>query len=124
MNIILLILGTFLIIFSIVKIIISLNSREIEEENEIKEELFDNEEEIEENTIEESIIYENITTEEKLDFEEEYINVIDTSINKPNMTDKIINMYEEGLTVNQIAKRLKKGIREIEIILKINKIKE
>lgn len=124
MNIILLVLGAFLIIFSIVKIIISLNSREAEDKTEIKEETFNNDKEVEENLIEENIIYENITREEKPDFEEEYINIIDTSVNKPNMTDEIINMYEDGLTVNQIAKRLKKGIREIEIILKINKIKE
>lgn len=134
MNIILLILGAFLIIFSIVKIILSLNNREAEDRDEIKEEELEkniiHEEELEdelEQSLEESFLEENFIEEkdyieEKPDFEEKYIDVIDTSDNKSNMTEKIISMHKEGLTVNQIAKRLKKGVREIEIILKINKI--
>lgn len=75
---------------------------------------------------EEEILFRKLkeTEKKKQDFEEEYIDIIDNKSNKPNMTDEIIDMYKEGLTVNEIAKRLKKGIREIEIILKINKIKE
>lgn len=154
MNIILLILGAFLIIFSIVKITIGLNNKEIETISETKEEkqvepniklnveptnieeekLDYNEERSETNIIGETIdttianeeenLFKDLEDAENLNFEEEYIDVITTENNRPNMTNEIINMYEKGLTVKEIAKRLKKGIREIEIILKINKIIE
>ena len=158
MNIILLILGAFLIIFSIIKIIISLNNKEVEpisetsekknirDDNQAREikvkDIYDDKEKVGKNLIKEEPVEEfkigkniDFTTDDKeedlfkdlkdpdnLDVKEEYIDVIETKNKRPNMTYEIINMYEEGLPVNEIAKRLKKGIREIEIILKINKI--
>lgn len=41
---------------------------------------------------------------------------------RDDITDKIIKMHKEGYKVNEIAKKLEKGIREIEIILKVNNI--
>ncbi len=39
-----------------------------------------------------------------------------------SITEKIIQMKQNGMTNNEIAKSLDKGVREVEIILKINKI--
>lgn len=44
------------------------------------------------------------------------------NLDEESLTDKIIKMKKEGLGINEIAKKLDKGVREIEIILKINKI--
>lgn len=41
-----------------------------------------------------------------------------------NTTDEIIKMHGEGLSSNEIAKKLGKGVREIDIILKVNNIEE
>ncbi len=55
---------------------------------------------------------------------EESPEIIDLKEKPTNITDEIIHLHKEGLSVSQIAARLEKGIREIEIILKVNKLKD
>lgn len=100
---------------------------------------------VEENLFEQEVIRENIIVEDIIATEnEEYTEDREDTVNltheaecKPiiesqkklsitdadgNITDKIIRMKQEGMSDNEIAKSLNKGVREIEIILKINKI--
>lgn len=144
MNIVLLILGVFLIIISI--ILITLNpsstyesSLKVESEkefdvpdmplkkfvqNEYKDDfVVDFQEDYFEKEITELKNVKDISVEDLDEFEEEYKPSRPVAQNnEENVTDEIIKMYKEGFKSNEIAKELNKGIREIEIILKINNI--
>ena len=140
MNMTLLILGVLLILFSIILIIINTtDSSDKNFDTSIKEKTYEKvSEDIEsissDDSVKEEIIKVEDIEDEKIDLEDEilYKNFTEVktdtanSINETeNITDQIINMYTtEGLEVNEIAKKLKKGIREIEIILKVNEIKD
>lgn len=147
MNIILLILGVFLILISIILITINSSNSNTNEKTSVYEanQPFKAEEEQGFKTIDKeikkderdnldisevSIDVENEETEndilfEKLVKETSLKEDIKTKNNEENnITDQILKMHEEGLKTNEIAKRLKKGVREIEIILKVNKVKD
>lgn len=72
--------------------------------------------------LENTIIIEDIqsSVKQQESEKEKKLSIINEDVE--NMTDRIIKMNQEGLTVNEIAKRLDKGVREIEITLKVNKI--
>lgn len=144
MNIVLLILGVFLIILSIILITINPSNTyedrsKIESEKEFNipempvresvEDKYDDDFVIDfqEDHFEKEILelknVKDILIEDLEEFEEEYkFERSNIQNNEENITDEIIKMHKEGLKSNEIAKKLDKGIREIEIILKVNNI--
>ena len=142
MNITLLIFGVFLILVS--TILIAINSSNLKDENLNYQNKQQDADILNAKFKEESITQQNKSVYQ----EQEQVNPIKYVTNaedeilfrdvkkeepkessdfnkKPtNITDEIIYLHKEGLSVGQIASRLEKGIREIEIILKVNKLKD
>lgn len=142
MNMTLLILGVLLILFSTILIVINSTDTSNKYINgEVKEKSYEDISKSRQDILKDvrtnnetvEVENENIKIEEKADLEDEILykdftdkehDKTESSENEVSMTDQIIKMYKvDGLEVNEIAKELKKGIREIDIILKVNKIK-
>ena len=139
LNIILNIIGLILVIFSIYLIF-----RDIRKQNKLVNDLdsienklkeyYNLTEEIAEN-FDDIIEYKLDTINNKIskdiknkDIEDKNIKVEDNESNEISniipIHKKVIELKEIGLTKEEIAKKLNKGIREIEIILKIYEIKK
>lgn len=138
-NYILFFVGFILIIFSIIVIKKDLKKSEleIEEINKIKEnvkeyyrlteemiEMFDNRlnDKMEEINKEKINLESNYKKKEYIDKEE--IEKYNVNINHSNnITEKILELQDMGLSISEIAKKLNLGIRETEIILKMYRLK-
>lgn len=138
-NYILFFVGFILIIFSIIVIKKDLKKSEleIEEINKIKEnvkeyyrlteemiEMFDNRlnDKMEEINKEKINLESNYKKKEYIDKEE--IEKYNVNINHSNnITKKILELQDMGLSISEIAKKLNLGIRETEIILKMYRLK-
>lgn len=146
MNIALLILGVVLIILSIILITINSNNTyenkidiiesdkklnyselSIKEKRDIGSAFSKLDIDLQKKNYDEELVDFESTKSDKLEkleeFEEEYqLERSNTKSTGENVTSEIIKMYREGLTSNEIAKKLDRGIREIDIILKVNNI--
>lgn len=138
-NYILFFVGFILIIFSIIVIKKDLKKSEleIEEINKIEEnvkeyyrlteemiEMFDNRlnDKMEEINKEKINLESNYKKKEYIDKEE--IEKYNVNINHSNnITKKILELQDMGLSISEIAKKLNLGIRETEIILKMYRLK-
>ncbi|HEY8361333.1 MAG TPA: hypothetical protein VIK77_00450 [Tissierellaceae bacterium] len=138
-NYILFFVGFILIIFSIIVIKKDLKKSEleIEEINKIEEnvkeyyrlteemiEMFDNRlnDKMEEINKEKINLESNYKKKEYIDKEE--IEKYNVNINHSNnITEKILELQDMGLSISEIAKKLNLGIRETEIILKMYRLK-
>lgn len=143
LNIILNIIGLILVIFSIYlifrdirkqnKLVSDLDSIEnkLKEYYNFTEEIAENFDDIIEyklDTIDNKINNKILKDIKNKDIEDKNIKVEDNESNEISniipIHKKVIELKEIGLTKEEIAKKLNKGIREIEIILKIYEIKK